>query len=90
MPNTLIKTQATRFVSSPVTPPPTKVVLEMREEVAETLVMILNSVGGPREGRRGHSGEVLSALFEAGVRVYTSDKCLGYKDSIYFGPKVTR
>lgn len=84
-----IKTQGKRIPQQPVEQPPPMIVLEMREEVAETLEIILNNIGGNETGRRGHCTELGRALHEAGIpdSYAHPDK---YEGSIYFKPTVTR
>lgn len=84
--------KASRFV--PV--PQSSIILEMDEEVAETLVSILNNVGGQREGRRGHAEDLLSALVRTGIHGIFARKDIqrseigGMPGSIYFNSTITR
>lgn len=67
-----IPTTGERIPAAPVTPPPAVIVLEMREEVAETLKLLVGRVSGPLSGRRGHTSELYDALSRAGVRSISS------------------
>jgi hypothetical protein len=87
-----IKTQAKRIPQAPVVPPPSMIVLEMREEVAETLRIVVGNVAGHASGRRGHTDEVYEALKIAGVRSLPP-QCQdreGDRTYISFGKTVSR
>ena len=65
------------------------VVLELDQQEAETLGIVLNRVGGPPSGKRGTISNILVALRESGVYVDPTGRNDGitgyYGSSLYFG-----
>lgn len=79
---------AERRIALRVEQPPDRVLLDLSEDEAETLLTLTGHVGGDsRRGRRGHTDSIAKALTSAGVRylppggVVKNEKTTG---SVYF------
>lgn len=74
--------------------PAATIVIEMREEVAETLLEIVRSISGNPSGRRGHADELSRALHDAGVDFLNAKRDIDLRsygaNQIAFKSEVTR
>jgi len=66
-----------------------EITITMTYDVASTLLQIMNAIGGPSDGPRGHTDGVSNALDACDVRAARHKTCAGAR-SIYFQDQGTK